>query len=146
MVIKVDFNSLTDLLNHLNEQVAESLEVDVGKTVRETMKEKIKEEVYSVYTPTVYQRQGEHGGLTDDENIEVKMIGKDTVSIESIRMDDGRNVSEIVETGEGYQYSFPFAGVARPFTEATREELENNGAIEAALYKGLRKKGLDVQK
>lgn len=146
MVIKVDFNSLTDLLNHLNEQVAESLEVDVGKTVRETMKEKIKEEVYSVYTPTVYQRQGEHGGLTDDENIEVKMIGKDTVSIESVRMDDGRNVSEIVETGEGYQYSFPFAGVARPFTEATREELENNGAIEAAFYKGLRKKGLDVQK
>ncbi|MEK4427834.1 hypothetical protein MHB54_01095 [Paenibacillus sp. FSL M7-0802] len=142
----MDFNSLTDLLNHLNEQVAESLEVDVGKTVRETMKEKIKEEVYSVYTPTVYQRQGEHGGLTDDENIEVKMIGKDTVSIESVRMDDGRNVSEIVETGEGYQYSFPFAGVARPFTEATREELENNGAIEAAFYKGLRKKGLDVQK
>lgn len=136
----MDFNSLTDLLNHLNEQVAESLEVDVGKTVRETMKEKIKEEVYSVYTPTVYQRQGEHGGLTDDENIEVKMIGKDTVSIESVRMDDGRNVSEIVETGEGYQYSFPFAGVARPFTEATREELENNGAIEAAFYKGLRKK------
>ncbi|MDY8021269.1 hypothetical protein [Paenibacillus polymyxa] len=143
----MDFTNLTDLMNHLNEQVVESLEADVGKTVRETMKEKIKEEVYAVYPhPSVYQRQKEHGGLIDDENIEVKMIGKDTVSIESVRMDDGRNVSEIVETGEGYQYSFPYAGVARPFTEATREELENNGAIEAAFYKGLRKKGLDVQK
>ncbi|MGR6760434.1 hypothetical protein ACU1JV_01130 [Paenibacillus sp. T2-29] len=141
----MDFTNLTDLMNHLNEQVVESLEADVGKTVRETMKEKIKEEVYAVYPhPSVYQRQKEHGGLIDDENIEVKMIGKDTVSIESVRMDDGRNVSEIVETGEGYQYSFPYAG--RPFTEATREELENNGAIEATMYKGLRKRGLDVQK
>ncbi|WP_081326393.1 hypothetical protein [Paenibacillus polymyxa] len=143
----MDFTNLTDLMNHLNEQVVESLEADVGKTVRETMKEKIKEEVYAVYPhPSVYQRQKEHGGLIDDENIEVKMIGKDTVSIESVRMDDGRNVSEIVEAGEGYQYSFPYAGVARPFTEATREELENNGAVEAALYKGLRKRGLDIQK
>ncbi|WP_413986481.1 hypothetical protein [Paenibacillus polymyxa] len=143
----MDFTNLTDLMNHLNEQVVESLEADVGETVKETMKEKIKEEVYAVYPhPSVYQRQKEHGGLIDDENIEVKMIGKDTVSIESVRMDDGRNVSEIVETGEGYQYSFPYAGVARPFTEATREELENNGAIEATMYRGLRKRGLNVQK
>ncbi|MGV6936019.1 hypothetical protein ACWA2B_10935 [Paenibacillus sp. CMM36] len=134
-------------MKQLDEQIAETLKVDVGITVRETMKEKIKEEVYAVYPhPSVYQRQKEHGGLIDDENIEVKMIGKDTVSIESVRMDDGRNVSEIVETGEGYQYSFPYAGSARPFTEATREELENNGAIEATMYKGLRRRGLDVQK
>ncbi len=144
--MKVDFNNLTDLMKQLDEQIAETLRVDVGNTAKEIMKDKIQEEVYSVYSPTVYQRQGEHGGLTDDENIEVTMISKDTVSIESKRMDDGRNVSEIVETGQGYEYSFPYAGVARPFTEATREELENNGAVEAALYKGLRKKGLDVQK
>ncbi|MDR6779337.1 hypothetical protein J2W98_003617 [Paenibacillus peoriae] len=143
----MDFNNLTDLMKHLNEQISETLEVDVSKTVRETMKEKIEEEVYSVYPhPSTYQRQREHGGLIDDENIEIKMVGKDTVSVESKRMDDGRNVSEIVETGEGYQYSFPYAGVARPFTEATREELENSGLVEAALYRGLRKKGLDVQK
>ncbi|MEJ3719118.1 hypothetical protein WGM54_13945 [Paenibacillus polymyxa] len=142
----MDFNNLTDLMKQLDEQIAETLKVDVGNTAKEIMKDKIQEEVYSVYSPTVYHRQGEHGGLTDDENIEVTMISKDTVSIKSKRMDDGRNVSEVVETGQGYEYSFSYAGVARPFTEATREELENNGAVEAALYKGLRKKGLDVQK
>ena len=142
----MDFNNLMDLMKQLDEQIAETLKVDVGITAKELMKDKIQEEVYSIYSPTVYLRQGEHGGLTDDENIKVTMISKDTVSIESKRMDDGRNVSEIVETGQGYEYSFPYSGVARPFTEATREELENNGAIEAALYKGLRKKGLDVQK
>lgn len=142
----MDFNNLTDLLKHLNSQVADVLENKVGKEVREIMKSNIKSEVYDVYNPTFYKRQREHGGLIDDQNIKIVMVDDNTVSIESRRIEDGRNVGEIVETGRGYRYNFTYSGVPRPFTEATREELKNNGATEHSLYDGLRKKGLDVQK
>ncbi|MBE7897184.1 hypothetical protein G7L40_00470 [Paenibacillus polymyxa] len=109
------------------------------------MKEKVQEEVYNVYTPTMYERQKEHGGLTDDENIVVNMIGNDTVSIESRRMDGDKNVGQVVETGAGYDHEFAYSGRPRPFVEKTAEELRNTNAHVAALHKGLVRQGLNVE-
>lgn len=109
------------------------------------MKEKIEDEVYSKYPdPVMYVRQKEDGGLLDEENMEVTMINDTTLSIENVRSDDGRNVAEIVETGIGYEFEFPYNGIPRPFTEATREELRNTNEHVHAMYVGLKKEGIDV--
>ncbi|WP_242403743.1 hypothetical protein [Paenibacillus pini] len=129
----------------LKKKVASALLIDVANTTKNTMKEKMDDEVYIPYTPKMYEREKSHGGLTDDRNILVNLINETTLSVESHRMDEERNVSEIVESGKGYQYDFPFNGVPRPFTEATREELLNTGIHTASLYRGLKRQGLTVE-
>ncbi|MMZ67003.1 hypothetical protein D1872_295420 [compost metagenome] len=75
----------------------------------------------------------------------VDMIGQGIVSIESHRMDGSKNVGQVVETGQGYDHEFPYSGRPRPFIEKTVEELHNTNAHVAALHRGLRRQGLDVE-
>ncbi|MNK45802.1 hypothetical protein D3C87_645730 [compost metagenome] len=144
----MDLINIKQLESILRKKISVALHTDVAESVKETMKDKIEEEVYSVYSPSVYERQREHGGLLDEHNMIVDMINDTTMTVESQRMDEGRNVSEIVETGQGYNpdWPFPYEGVPRPFTEATREQIHNDGSVHFALYKGLKRQGLDVQK
>ena len=81
----------------------------------------------------------------DEANMEVTMLNDTTLSIENVRSDDGRNVAEIVETGIGYEFEFPYNGVPRPFTEATREELRNTNEHIHAMYVGLKKQGINLK-
>lgn len=129
----------------LKDKVSKSLQTNVVQTGRETMKDKINDVVYSVYEPTMYVRQMDDGGLTDDENILTTMVNETTLSIESHRMDRDKNVSETVITGEGYDYEFPYNGRPRDFVEATKEELINTRSHISAMYKGLRAQGLEVK-
>ncbi|WP_397331643.1 hypothetical protein [Paenibacillus sp. JSM ZJ436] len=131
-------------------KVGKALLNNVAPTVKEVMKDKIEEEVYSVYTPVPvedggYDRQRENDGLLDEDNMEVTVLNDTVLTVENIRSDGDRNVAEIVETGEGYQFEFPYNGVPRPFTEATREHLRDTNEHVAAMYRGLVKEGLNVK-
>ncbi|MWV44974.1 hypothetical protein GRF59_15230 [Paenibacillus sp. HJL G12] len=137
--------NMKQLESLIKKKVSNALMTDVAPRAKNTMKEKIDDCVYSVYSPTMYEREKENGGLTDDANILISLIGDTTLSVESHRMDGDRNVSEIVESGVGYQYDFEYNGRPRRFTEATREELRDTGSHIAALYSGLKKQGLDVK-
>ncbi|PZT57535.1 hypothetical protein DN757_02265 [Paenibacillus silvae] len=111
------------------------------------MKDKVKEEVYDVYTPDPnsaysYKRTGLLGS---EESMKSELINDTTLVIENIRSDGDRNVAEVVESGQNYNYSFEYAGVPRPFTEATREDLRNTGAHKAAMYKGLKRQNIKLK-
>ncbi|WP_431785781.1 hypothetical protein [Paenibacillus lactis] len=141
-------NNLKDLEKMfigLNKNISNALDVEVTNATREVMKEQIQQVVYEPYDPTVYERQKEVGGLTDEENIKATLKNANTLIIENVRSDKGVNVAEIVESGEGYKYEFPFNGVPRPFSEATREYLENTGIHKEALYRGLKRQGISVE-
>lgn len=146
----MSFKNINELAKYVNQQVlSKTLKEDVGeKLVRPKLKENIQSEVYDVYEPVIYERLGENGGLIDDANIHVDMINLNTVSIESKRMDDGRDVSVIVETGVGYnpEWPFPYTNKGRPFTDVTRDELLNDGSVEHAIYNGLKRQGMNVKK
>ncbi|PYY28364.1 hypothetical protein [Paenibacillus illinoisensis] len=138
---------LIKFLQRLNQPIAKALNDNVAKTVKQVMKEKVKEEVYDVYTPDPnsaysYKRTGLLGS---EESMKSELINDTTLVVENIRSDGDRNVAEIVESGIGYEYSFDYAGVPRPFTEATREELRATGAHKAALYQGLKQQGIEVK-
>lgn len=141
---------LEKLLRRLNKNVGLALNDSVSSVVKKAMKDEIVSEVYEVYTPVPpedggYQRQKEQGGLIADENIVHSVIGNTTLIVENIRSDDGVNVAEVVESGQGYQFDFPYNGVPRPFTAATKEQLENTGVHKHALFKGLKRQGIDVE-
>ncbi|WP_440110370.1 hypothetical protein [Paenibacillus sp. QZ-Y1] len=133
---------LIKLLQKLNQPIGKALANDVAKTVKQIQKEKVKEEVYDVYEPTMYSRTGLLGS---EESMKSELISETTLVVENIRSDGDRNVAEVVESGSGYNFSFDYAGVPRPFTEATREELRNTGAHKAAMYKGLKRQGIALK-
>ncbi|WP_339304596.1 hypothetical protein NST33_18620 [Paenibacillus sp. FSL L8-0435] len=133
---------LIKFLQKLNRPIGKALVNDVAKTVKQTMKEKVKEEVYDVYEPTMYSRTGLLGS---EESMKSELINETTLVVENIRSDGDRNVAEVVESGENYQYGFEYAGVPRPFTEATREELRNTGAHKAAMYRGLKRQNIKLK-
>ncbi|WP_240636517.1 hypothetical protein [Paenibacillus silvae] len=131
----------------MKQPIAKALSDDVAKTVKSVMKDKVKEEVYDVYTPDPnsaysYKRTGLLGS---EESMKSELINDTTLVIENIRSDGDRNVAEVVESGQNYNYSFEYAGVPRPFTEATREDLRNTGAHKAAMYKGLKRQNIKLK-
>lgn len=136
--------NMKELEKLLQQRISKALQQNVANTVKQVMKEKIEEEVYSVYEPVPteyggYERQRERGGLLDEENMEVKMLNENTLSIENVRSDNGKNVAETVITGKGYDYDFPYNDVPRDFIEATREELRNTNEHVASMYQGLKR-------
>ncbi|WP_257219489.1 hypothetical protein [Paenibacillus sp. LK1] len=133
---------LVKFLQKLNQPIGQALSNDVAKTVKQVQKEKVKEEVYDVYEPTMYSRTGLLGS---EESMKSELINETTLVVENIRSDGDRNVAEIVESGQNYLYGFEYAGVPRPFTEATREELRNTGAHKAAMYRGLKRQGINLK-
>lgn len=144
------FKDLGSLFSHLNKQITSSLGDNVAKRATKVMQEEIEDEVYSTYKPVQYERQLYSGGLIDEKNISTKLEDS-TLIVENVRSDydehgNFRNVAHIVETGEGYQYPVPPSLTeGRPFTQATRERLKDGEALDA-LQKGLRQRGIDVEK
>lgn len=151
MKIKVsNTKDLDKVFAELQKRINIAQTTDVATTVREEMKDQIEQEVYSVYTPdeskpNSYKRDKENGGLTDDENIDSYMTNTNTLVVESNRFDGDKNVGEVVVTGKGYTYNFPFNGRERDYIEATRDSLESSGSHVAALAMSLKRQGLDVK-
>lgn len=139
-------NNLNELEKELQKRITQAMRSDVAPLARSVMKEKIEEEVYSVYAPKLYERQRDHGGLLDDNNIITEMVDDSTLKIQNIRSDGDRYVAEIVETGHGYEYEFEYNGTPRPFTQETAEHFRDTNEHIYALYSGLKKTGLNVQR
>lgn len=140
-----DFTSIEAALKFIEKQSLSVLKQEIAKATVKTMQKHIQTDVYDVYDPKQYERKSYQGGLIDQDNIEVAVVDDNTISVENIRFDGDREVAQIVESGEGYIYDFPFNGVPRPFTENTIEELKETGLLEQEMKKGLARRGFNVQ-
>ena len=151
----MDFSNLDLLAKFLEEKIDKSLKRETAQVVVKTMQQHIKSDVYPLYSPDMYQREYYRGGLLDPDNIEIQVTNTG-ISVENVRdntTDEDynghyRNVAEIVETGENYNwtasriYKDPFP---RPFTENTREELRTSNILEQAMKDGLNRQGIDAR-
>lgn len=135
------FKNFKELERHLQRKIESALKTEVAETAVKTMKEKVQEEVYDAYpNPVEYERTGR---LKSD--IDVEVVNSDTIAIQNVRQDDDRYVAEIVESGQGYEYSFEYSGVPRPFTEETRQELLETDKLKQSMREGLKRQGVDSQ-
>lgn len=108
------------------------------------LQEKIKSEVYAVDWPgRRYKRKYENHGLIDPREIEWQYESQtNTLIVRSIRDDweptvrahEGRNVAEVVETGNGYDW---FAVRPRPFHKPAEELLITSGEVDAMLTRDM---------
>lgn len=143
-----EFKNLNDLYKYINKQAQSSLKTEVAEIAVKTMQDNVQTKVYNVYEPKEYIRTGRL-----KREIDVGIVDDNTIYIENVRTDKyenawgiqfEKNVAEVVETGIGYEYPFPYMGVPRPFTQKTRGDLRN-GKINKAMKEGLRKRGIDVE-
>ncbi|MGG3892013.1 hypothetical protein [Metabacillus fastidiosus] len=133
---------MNELAKLINKKLSKSLQTDVSKVARNTLKEHVVKDVYDAYTPESYERTG---GLLQDRNIEVKMENDNTLSVRSTRHEGSKDIAYTIEYGEGYSPSSLDEVIgARPFHKETAKEL-NQGLAKKALADGLRKQGLDVK-
>lgn len=147
-------------------KIDDAMTKEVFEEVRDEEAATIYEEVYKVYTPRIYRRRGEYGGLGDPYNIEIRggaaqggrmVIVNMTEPNPGGTMNDdqvttGKNLPELVEYGDGYKfyrYDFPSRKgrymEARPFTAKTIERLKQSRAHVTALKEGLRRQGVNVK-
>ena len=97
---------------------------EVFKEVQDEEAATIYEVVYKVYTPKMYRRRGDYGGMADPYNIEIVGGGARGGVMVVVNLtepnpggcmsDDqvttGKNLPELIEFGHGYmfyQYDFP---------------------------------------
>lgn len=141
-------NNLADLEKFMNNSIKSALANEVNETVRQTLKENIESEVYDKYTPqgkNPYQRTG---GLLEDKNIESTFNGNELIVRSVRRSEDGRDIAEVIESGEGYTWTsstiYDMQPFPRPFHATTAQELQSTQKHTLAMARGLRRQGIKV--
>jgi hypothetical protein len=142
--------SMAELEKYINQKISNSLKTDVAATAVKTMQKRIEKDVYNAYTPYStdgvtphYERTGQ---LLKDVQVEIE--NDNTIVVENIRNERGRDIVKIIEEGKGYDWGYKRdlnkeIG-KREFVKHTYEELAS-GSAKQALAEGLRKQGLSVE-
>ena len=137
MSIEADVNLF---MKQLDTAISKVLLTDVSEVAKNALREAVYEEVYAAYTPTVYQRQMDSGGLSDKENMMATVdVATRTLEVEDIRSDEGANVAAKVE--DGYRMPNGVWMVPRPFHKPAEDKMMASGEAESALESGLKNLG-----
>ena len=159
--------TIKEALEKANKQIVQkinkALDDEVAEAVKQEEVETISEVVYGVYTPKIYRRRGDLGGMADIYNIDhtvhngtLKVVNNTdpnpggTMNNDAVTV--GKYLDQLIEYGHGGSggfYDFPKRGAAfmkpRPFTKETIKHLAQNKAHVDALRNGLKRRGLKVK-
>lgn len=140
-VLEPDLQGFLDAVDEIAEM---SMVQSVAPFAIRILQEKINSEVYAVDWPgRKYKRKYYNHGLIDPREIEWQYESQtNTLIVRSIRDDweptmrahEGRNVAEVVETGNGYDW---FAVRPRPFHKPAEEFLITSGEVDALLTRDM---------
>lgn len=151
---KDTYDDLDTLLKDLKADIEDTLMDEVLDEVKNIEIEHIEQDVFSVYSPSIYKRRLSDG-IDDPDNIvcEVRDL---QLKVENVaEFDDGygtynhgRGLADLVNDGERksgffYDYHGEFERV-RPFIDNTIDEIEQTDSVENAIAKGLKKRNYDV--
>ena len=135
-----NFKNLKELEKYINEKAKKALQngKHVKNTVIETGKKHVDKEVYSVYTPKIYERTGLLRESWDVENTD------DGIAVYNTRTDGEKYIPETIEYGINYDYSgYGYAyEQPRPFIANMRNELRNSDELIKAFKKDLNDIGI----
>ena len=150
-----EYSSYEALFAALQQSINETMVDEVATSAKETMQAEIQDVVYGVYTPKVYERRYDNGGLIDEENYHSELVADGTVAITNDTPindvyggTEPPSLAEQIITGQGYNYQGYGSGAylqPRDFISATEEALIQTGAHVEALKTGLTKRGFEVK-
>lgn len=152
------FRSLAELQKYLENNVAETLarSMDVERVLSDEMSQAVVDVVYAAYSPTVYDRRMDEGGLSDTRNMEIVdwgvRDGKAFLVFENLTQgNDGQSsvyISDMIEQGIKNMWSNPDGAWSEPrgFVAETQRRLkENPHELIEAIKNGLRQKGMRIR-
>ncbi len=152
--MKNSYDDIDELLNDVKSDIEEVLMDEVLDEVKDIELRHIEGDVFSVYSPKIYERRGS-GGIDDPDNI-VGEVNNMQLSVDNVtRFDDGYGtynhgigLADLINDGEhlsGYFYDYPGEFTeSRPFIDNTIEEIERTNDVENALEQGLKRRKYDV--
>lgn len=145
-----DMNELKKVLDYIEKENNKILKTKIKDEIIKTQKKHIEEDVYNKYAPKIYIRTF---ALRENENI-LDISDKDNeIEIANITTHQGMysknevDVSEIIETGEGYDfrgYGYEYES-PRPFIENTIENMKYNKTIENTFKEAWNEKGIILE-
>lgn len=157
--MKKVYSDIDKLLKDVQSDIDDVLMNEVLDTVRDIEMEHVQEDVFSVYSPSIYRRRSS-GGIDDPENVKAEVKnGVMTVRNDTPFNDDyatqnhGIGLAYMLNEGgnseHDYDYGFrsieaPYSN-PRPFIDNTIEELDRTDAVEKALKKGLKRHDIDLK-
>lgn len=152
---KDEYDDIDMLLNDIKSDIDEVLMDDVLNEVRNIELKHVEDDVFSVYSPKIYERRGS-GGIDDPENI-VGEVNHMHLEVDNVTQfndgygtyNHGDGLAELINdgdslTGHFYDYQGEF-NQPRPFLDNTIEEIDKTDSVENALADGLRKRNYDVK-
>lgn len=128
----------------------------VAPAVKEELQTQVYDKVYAAYTPKVYERRYQDGGLGDMRNYEASVdSGTMTLYVQNQTRDDGywrpdgspdRFIAPVVEGTGGPDSDYDYGGPGpRPFHKAAEQEVIRDGTVERELRKGLSALGHEMK-
>ncbi|MBE6845441.1 MAG: hypothetical protein E7508_07000 [Ruminococcus sp.] len=133
---------LDKLFERIEKDIQDTLKNEVAETVKDNLQTAIQEGVYNAYTPKLYKRRKNNGGLLDRRNMESRIDGNTLTVRDNAPLDNGRTnyaLDDIIVNGLGYM---PFP---RDFYSECADRLDETGEHTEALKRGLKKMGYNVK-
>lgn len=130
---------LQNFVDAVDEILEMTMVQDVTPEVIYELQYMIDRKVYAEYPEPQYQRKFYEHGLVDPREIDADYESKtNTLIVKSVRDDweptmrrhEGRNVAEVVESGQGYDWR---TIKPRPFHKPTEDELIRSGKVDKIL-------------
>lgn len=149
------YDDVDALLQDLKSDIEDTLAKEVLDEVRDIETWHIRDDVLSVYSPSIYERRVSDG-IDDPRNI-IGEVHDMTLEVDNVtRFNDGYGtynhgvgLADLINDGEkrgGFYYDYEGEFTQpRPFIDNTIEEIEQTDSVENALAKGLRKRNYDVK-
>ena len=154
--MKNSYDDIDKLLNDIKSDIEDVLLDEVLEEVKDIELKHVEDDVFSVYSPKIYERRSlESGGIDDPENIvgEVRDMQLEVDNITPFNdgygtYNHGIGLADLINDGDGksgYYYDYPFDAMgARPFIDNTIDEIERTDDVENALAKGMKNRGYDI--
>lgn len=151
---KDTYDDIDTLLKDLKSDIEDTLMDEVLDEVKGIELSHVEEDVFSVYSPSIYKRR-QNDGIDDPDNIvgEVHNMQLEVDNVTEFNDDYGTynhgiGLADLINDGERrsgffYDYQGEFEK-ARPFIDNTIDEIEQTDSVENALAKGLKKRNYDV--
>lgn len=152
--MKDTYDDVEKLLSDIKVDIESVLLDEVLDEVKRIELEHVRDDVFGVYKPNIYERRNS-GGIDDTENI-VGKVNNMQLEVDNVtRFNDdygtynhGMGLAALINDGsttQGYFYDYPGEfNKARPFIDNTIEDIEKTNDVENALAKGLKNRKYDI--
>ena len=149
--MKKEFDEWDDLMNDIKSDVDDVLSKEVFDEVRDIEMEHIQTDVFSQYTPKIYERRS-NGGIDDPRNIvgyekrmHLSVVNEAQFNDDYGTYNHGYGLPQLINDGDsrnGFYYDFPGVyNAPRPFIDNAVEEVKRSERVDFAFEDGMKKRG-----